>query len=135
MLGAGAPQFGGTMSRFVLTLMAGLLSIVLSASIAQAHSHLKASDPAADSTVAASPAAIHLTFSMPIVAKFSGIRLVDGTGKEIPVGEATIDPQDSKQLIVPVQSQLSPGDYTVEWHVVAVDSHRMTGSYKFRIGQ
>lgn len=103
------------------------------ATAAQAHSHLKASDPAADATVPASPPTLKLTFSMKLVAKFSGVKLTGADGKEVTLGEAATDPTDSKILLVPVPAPLAAGQYTVDWHVVAVDTHRMKGSYKFTI--
>ena len=123
------------MPKAFVRLLSGLLWLALGVSAVQAHPQLKASDPAADSTILTSPAAIHLTFSLPVIAKFSGIRLVDVTGKEMSVGPAVTDPQDSKQLLFAVSAQLVPGDYSVEWHVVGVDTHRKTGSYKFRVKQ
>lgn len=105
------------------------------ATAALAHSHLEASDPAADATVPASPAALKLTFSMPLVAKFSGVTLTDAAGHEAALGTLATDPVDNKILLVPVPAPLAAGEYTVDWHVVAVDTHRMKGTYKFRIKQ
>lgn len=99
---------------------------------AQAHSHLKTSEPAADAQVA-SPAMLKLTFSMAIVAKFSGAKLKDAAGQEVALGDTATDPADNHILIVKVPAVLKPGTYTVDWHVVAVDSHRMTGSYAFKV--
>jgi methionine-rich copper-binding protein CopC len=110
-----------------------LAAFALFATEAQAHAHLKASDPAAEATVPASPPTLKLTFSTPLVAKFSGVKLTDADGKEIALGEATTDPADNKILLVPVPAPLAPGEYTLDWHAVAVDTHRMKGSYKFTI--
>ena len=99
---------------------------------AEAHSHLKSSDPAAGAQVA-SPAELKLTFSMPIVAKFSGVKLKDAAGQEVTLGDTARDSNDNHILIVKVPAVLKPGTYTVDWHVVAIDSHRMTGSYAFKV--
>ncbi|MCE9523254.1 MAG: copper homeostasis periplasmic binding protein CopC [Alphaproteobacteria bacterium] len=103
------------------------------ASVAQAHSHLQAAEPAVDAVVQASPPALKLTFSMKLVAKFSGVKLLDSKGNEVPLGAAPTDPANNKILIVPVPAPLAAGEYTVDWHVVAVDTHRMKGTYKFTI--
>ena len=116
------------MSKTLVRLAAGLFCIILAMSAAQAHPYLKVSDPAADSTIRTSPAAIHLTFNMPIIAKFSGARIVDLRGREMSAGPAVTDPQDSKQLLFAVSAQLAPGYYSVEWHAVGVGTHRKTGS-------
>jgi methionine-rich copper-binding protein CopC len=38
-----------------------------------------------------------------------------------------------KQLVVPVNQPLPPGDYKVEWHAVSDDTHRVTGSCSFSV--
>jgi methionine-rich copper-binding protein CopC len=42
---------------------------------------------------------------------------------------------DQKQLIVPLQSPLAVGTYTVKWNVVSVDTHRVSGTYSFKVGR
>jgi methionine-rich copper-binding protein CopC len=66
-----------------------------------------------------------------VIPKFSGVELKDQTGTMIATGKAAIDPTNKKQLVVPVQEPLPPGNYKVEWHAVADDTHRVTGSYSF----
>ena len=116
------------MPKAFVRLLSGLFCLALGVSAVQAHPRLKVSDPAADSTIRTSPAAIHLTFNMPIIAKFSGARIVDLRGREMSAGPAVTDPQDSKQLLFAVSAQLAPGYYSVEWHAVGVGTHRKTGS-------
>ena len=119
---------------FKVLLRFGLLAaLALFATAAQAHSHLNASEPAAGATVPTSPPMLKLTFSTPLVAKFSGVKLTNAAGKEVTLGEPATDPADNKILLVPVPTPLAPGEYTLDWHVVAVDTHRMKGSYKFTI--
>ena len=59
--------------------------------------------------------------------------LKDHDGKMIPTGKPTVDPANKKQLVVPVNETLSPGDYKVEWHAVSDDTHRVKGSYSFSV--
>ena len=117
----------------LLSRLGVIAAFALFAATAQAHSHLKASEPAEGATVAASPATLKLTFSMPLVAKFSGVTLTDAAGKQVDLGTPATDPADNKILLVPVPAPLAAGEYTVDWHVVAVDTHRMKGTYKFTI--
>jgi methionine-rich copper-binding protein CopC len=51
----------------------------------------------------------------------------------VETGPAASDPKDRKQLIVPVKAALAPGRYTVEWHAVSEDTHRVKGSYSFEV--
>ena len=36
---------------------------------------------------------------------------------------------------MPVSAKLSPGNYTVEWHAVSDDSHRVKGRFSFKVTQ
>ena len=106
---------------------------VLAVSAAQAHPRLMRAEPAPGSTVATSPTAIRLTFSIPIEVRFSRVRLVDSTGQQIHLSAATVDPHDAKEVVVAVPAPLIAGDYRVEWRVVGVDTHWKAGRYAFRI--
>jgi methionine-rich copper-binding protein CopC len=107
-------------------------AICLIAQPALAHPKLTATIPAAD-TQTLSPQEIRLSFSEALVAKFSGLDLKDQDGKRVETGPAASDPKDRKQLIVPVKAVLAPGRYTVEWHAVSEDTHRVKGSYSFEV--
>lgn len=50
-------------------------------------------------------------------------------------GKARTDPINKKQLVVPVQEQLPPGDYKVEWYAVSDDTHPVKGSYSFSVAR
>jgi len=97
-----------------------------------AHPKLTATVPAADAQ-AQPPQEVRLSFSEALVAKFSGLDLKDQNGKRVETGPAASDPKDRKQLIVPVKAALAPGRYTVEWHAVSEDTHRVNGSYSFEV--
>ena len=123
------------MTKLLLPLAAVLFFFALTAPVVHAHSHLEASDPAVNASVASSPKAIRLTFSMPVETKFSTIRLLGGDGKVIETAPASLDPENPKSLVLQLAQPLAPGEYRVEWHVVAGDSHPMDGGYAFRIKQ
>jgi copper resistance protein C len=97
-----------------------------------AHAHLIASNPAPDSS-AVDVREIRLAFSERVIAKFSGIDLKDETGMTVATGAASNDPKSKKELIVPVSAKLAPGTYTVEWHAVSDDTHRVTGRFTFKV--
>lgn len=105
---------------------------VLFGSGAYAHPKLQSSDPAAG-VATASPKQIRITFSEGVMSQFSGIEVRDNTGKPIALGKSEIDPSNKKILVVPVKAPLAPGDYKVEWHAVSDDTHRVEGSYSFRV--
>jgi copper resistance protein C len=108
------------------------LGIGATATVADAHPVLKASAPAANASASA-PQEIRLTFNESLIAKLSGADVKDQSGRPIATGQAEIDPKDKKQLIIPPRSPLSAGHYTVEWHVVSEDAHRVKGNFSFEI--
>src|SRR4030081_1146900 len=109
--------------------MVALLATLAVASAADAHPQLKAAGPAPGSVVKASPKALRIQFNEAIVLGFSGIEVTDAAGQKQPVGDASLDPKDSKQLIVPLKAELAPGKYTIAWHAVGDDTHKVDGKY------
>jgi methionine-rich copper-binding protein CopC len=109
------------------TFLLMLLAAPLASSPAWAHAKLKSSDPAANANVK-SPNLIRLVFSETLEPAFSGAELSDAAGKTMPVsrsvGGATI-------TLMPLS--LRPGAYKVSWHSVGHDTHRISGSFSFKV--
>ncbi|GAC1341160.1 MAG: hypothetical protein NVSMB26_29310 [Beijerinckiaceae bacterium] len=112
-----------------------LIATTLSAGLANAHPELQAADPAPGAATNASPKEIRITFNENVISKLSGVEVKDETGKIIATGKAATDPTNKKLLVVPVDEQLSPGDYKMEWHAVSDDTHRVTGSFSFSVAR
>jgi copper resistance protein C len=108
------------------------LDVGVMAPAAEAHPELKATVPAAN-TAATPPQEIRLIFNEGLLARLSGADVTDHGGKPIATGQAVTDPKDKKQLIIPLPSPLSAGHYTVQWHVVSEDTHRVKGSFSFEV--
>lgn len=98
-----------------------------------AHAHLKGQYPAADAAVTAAPQALTLNFSEGIEPKFSGIVVINAQQRIIKTGVIKRNENDKTQMIVPLEEPLSPGNYTVNWHVVSVDGHKTSGQYAFSV--
>lgn len=125
------------------------LALGLMATSAVAHPKLKSAVPAAEIDANASPKErgttkdksggapkeIRLIFSEGVIAKMSGIVLKDEAGKQVLIGTPQTDPQDQRQLVVPVGTPLLPGRYNVTWHAVSEDTHRVKGEYNFTVGR
>lgn len=126
------------------------LALSLMATSAVAHPKLKSAVPAADmdantsptesgvatkDKIKGAPKEIRLMFSEAVIAKMSGIELKDESGKTVSTGSPQTDPQDQKQLVVPVSAPLAPGHYSVIWHAVSEDTHRVKGEYNFTVGR
>lgn len=110
----------------------GALAFALSASAAFAHAQLEKAVPGVGSTVA-SPGEIRLMFSEGVEPHFTGLTLSSSSGETEPLGAPSVDPADNKVFIVKVGKTLAPGDYTVKWHAVSVDTHHTQGSFSFTV--
>lgn len=100
---------------------------------AMAHAHLKTSVPAGNATLAASPASISLQFSEALLLKFSGIKVTGPGNAEVKLGPAASGSGGDSALEVPVTAPLPAGLYTVDWHIVSNDGHKMKGTYTFTV--
>ena len=124
---------------FRKTTVALFAAAALFAGAAQAHPKLLSSTPAAQSTGSA-PRQIELHFSEGLMAKLSGADLamvsMPGMAMKSPMKmtvTATLA-ADGKTLSVLPAKPLTAGTYRVDYHVVSVDTHRVTGTLVFRIG-
>ena len=98
-----------------------------------AHAHLPHHYPAAHAEVTAAPQAITLNFSDSIDPGFSGAKIIGSKNEDIKTLPAKRNEQDKNQLIVPLADALTPGSYTVNWHVVSVAGHKTKGHYTFTV--
>jgi methionine-rich copper-binding protein CopC len=121
------------MSKTSSIVVFALFATNLIATSANAHPKLMSATPPADLSTLSSPTEIRLTFSEGVIPKFSGLELKDQSGITVATGPAATDAKDKKQLVVPLKAPLAGGDYTVNWHVVSEDTHRVRGQYSFRI--
>ena len=108
-----------------------LLLMLAAVPSALAHAHPKVMKPAPDSSGPA-PNSISITFSEEVEPKFSFIQLTDEKGKSADSELSKPAPGDPTTLILPVP-KLTTGIYVVHWANVAVDGHRLDGSYKFTV--
>jgi methionine-rich copper-binding protein CopC len=120
-------------TRTRLFILSTLFAALAVPGAAFAHAHLKHQYPAADAAVTASPQAITLNFSEGVEANFSGLTLTGPQQAVVKTGTAKRNEKDDKQLIVPVEEAMKPGDYQVDWHVVSVDGHKTKGKYHFSV--
>ena len=100
---------------------------------AYAHPQFQSAEPTPGATATTSPKQIRITFNENVIPKMSGVEIKDQTGKVIATGKAITDPANKKLVVVPVNEQLPPGDYKVEWHAISDDTHRVNGSFSFSV--
>ncbi len=98
------------------------------------HLRLERTSPAADTTVASSPAEIRLFFSEPPQMSGTTVRLANAAEELVETTAAAADAEDPKEVFIRPASPLPAGSYTVHWRVIAQDGHTQRGSFDFRVG-
>ncbi len=125
------------MRHFALTLLAPLAAALALPTAAFAHPRLVAASPLANSTVD-KPTKISLTFSETLVAPLSGIELtmtgMPGMANHgpMPIKGFKTEVKD-KILTATLPRALPAGTYSLKWHVVAADQHRIENTYTFTV--
>jgi copper resistance protein C len=121
-----------------LSLVVALAAAALASAPAFAHPKLLSASPAANAVVAA-PQRLQLSFSEALVAQFSGadLAITDMPGMKMnsPMKmalKASVAP-DGKTLVLALAKPLPRGTYRLDWHVVSTDTHRVKGSYAFKV--
>ena len=111
---------------------AALVAIVVSNPIvALAHSFPEKETPSAGQKVASPPAEVAIDFDAPIEKLFDKLEVAGADGMNEAVGAPQVS-DDGRKLSIKVGA-LKPGDYTVKWAVVCIDTHHTNGSYIFTV--
>ena len=118
-------------ARVLAGTVAVLAILVSTAGPAFAHAVLLRTDPAPQTTVKTSPAAVKLDFSEAVEVAFGAIRVFDVDGKRVDKGKITT--ADSRREVI-VPASLPGGTYTVTWRVVSADGHPVHGGFQFYVG-
>lgn len=98
-----------------------------------AHAFLDHAVPGVGATVSGSPGELQLTFTEGVVVALCGVRVAAVGGGAVSVAKPTGNGKESDVLRVHLGKPLKAGTYAVNWHVVAVDSHPTSGSFKFTV--
>ena len=118
------------LTKFVFA--TGLATISLLALPASAHTVLVSADPAANSTVAALPSTISLTFAEELVSigYSNSISVIDETGKELTTGKPEVS---GAVLSIKLAATEVNGLIKVNYRAVAADGHVITDGYQFTV--
>jgi methionine-rich copper-binding protein CopC len=117
--------------RAIVTAVRIIAALVVIAGVADAHSFPEEENPSAGATLAAPPAQVSIKYDAPIESLFDSLQVLDATGQDKAAGAPQVS-ADGYELSVPV-AELTPGDYTVKWRVVCIDTHHTEGSYTFTV--
>ena len=116
-----------------LALLGGILlaSIVGLAAAASAHSFPERETPSAGATLSQPPPQVAIKYDAPIEKLFASLEVLNSVGQNEAAAKPQVDP-DGWTLSVPL-NKLPPGEYTVRWSVVCIDTHHTQGSYSFTV--
>lgn len=118
-----------------LPILIAAAALTTFASGAYAHPKLLSATPAANATVA-KPKRVELRFSEKLMPAFSKADLtmaaMPGMAAMKMPGTAKLA-ADGRTLVVTPKGTLPAGRYTVDWHVVSTDTHKVAGSYAFAV--
>jgi copper transport protein len=101
---------------------------------AAAHGSLRASEPAAGTSLTAPPHAVTLAFSEAPEPSLSAVRVLDAAGRVVADGRPEPVRGRPLELRLPLHD-LGTGTYTVSWRTIsAVDGHPTAGTFAFGVG-
>ena len=120
-----------TRLKMCISSIAVLAIVMANGIVASAHSFPESEVPSAGQKVASAPSEVTINFDAPIEKLFAKLEVTDADGKNEAVGTPQIS-EDARVMSVKV-NPLKPGDYTVKWAVVGIDTHHTEGSYTFSI--
>jgi len=95
-----------------------------------AHAFLDHAEPRVGSSVDSPPSAVQLRFTEPIEPAFCRLEVIDAAGKRVDTPAPEHPAPDALRVTLP---SLAPGEYTVRWAVVSVDTHPTEGSFTFSV--
>ncbi len=126
-------RIGAPLLLAIATARAAVAAVLFaSAGLALAHPALLGSIPKADDTLDTSPREIRLRFNEPVEIAFTHVKVVDATGRALPVKAAHADPSDARTAIVPLPP-LPTGSYRASWSAVGRDGHPVKGELGFSV--
>jgi copper resistance protein C len=118
------------LSRLAVTALM-MVAIAVLARAAAAHSFPEEQHPSAGQKLSAPPSEIQIKFDAPIEKLFAKLQVIGADGKNYAVGDPQVS-DDGIELTSKVAA-LKPGEYTVKWAVVCIDTHHTQGSYSFTV--
>jgi methionine-rich copper-binding protein CopC len=118
-------------SRMWLYVGALLATVLSSPMIASAHSFPEKESPSAGQKIASPPSEVVIDFDAPIEKLFAKLEVTGADGQNLASGAPQVSDNGIRMSVkVPA---LKPGDYTVKWAVVGIDTHHTEGSYTFTV--
>lgn len=120
-------------SKFSIALSALLALAIIhaSAGLARAHAYPAVSTPNNGAALKEPPREVRIQFTEGIELAFSQITVKGPTGEVVSQGKLRKLADDTVAIDL---KPLLPGNYTVEWQVLSVDTHVTDGVLRFTVG-
>ena len=107
-----------------------LATLLLAAPQAAAHTALRSTDPAADSTLDIGPARVTATFNENLQPTFAAMTVVGPDGNLWNQGDTLVQGDSASVGLRPLGPS---GRYTVNYRVTSEDGHVVSGSWSFTV--
>jgi copper transport protein len=119
-------------SALLVALLTGFLLAGLGlAGPASAHATLVSTDPAEGARLQAAPTEVTLEFDEAVSLGAGYARVQNGAGDRVDTGSPSVE---DGVLTIPLRSDLPDAGYLVSYRVVSADSHPISGTYSFVVG-
>ncbi|WP_019971344.1 copper resistance CopC/CopD family protein [Mycobacterium sp. 141] len=110
-----------------------VVALLTLAPVAHAHAVLVASDPVDGARLSSAPAAVELTFDEPVRLIPGAVQVISASGARVSV--AALLHRGGTVVELPLNPGLPQGSYTAMWRVISADTHEVSGSVSFGVGQ
>lgn len=97
-----------------------------------AHAIMVKQKPEAESTVAESPKQVDVWFNDKVGSEYKALAVINSKGARVDNKDVAQETFDPSHLYTTV-TDLPPDTYTVRYRVVSIDTHIVTGKFKFTI--
>lgn len=114
-----------------------MLALAISLTVAPnvfAHAIMVKSQPVVDSTVAEAPKQIDVWFNDKVGSEYKALAVINSKGERVDNKDIVQETLDPSHLYITVPD-LPPDTYVVRYRVVSLDTHIVTGKFKFTVKQ
>lgn len=120
-------------AAFGLALVVVATVLLATGSVASAHAVVVSSSPSDGAVVETAPLEVQIQFSEAVSADLGGLTVLDSDGRRVDNNDSRVSGGDLLQASV--QPGLADGTYVMNYRVVSIDGHPITGSIVFGVGE